>query len=459
MKINKFIKMKKLLGIMLLATIAWSCENVKEYKDPTDNIPPGKVTSVKVENLHGGAMITYTLPNDNDLLGVKAVYTLREEGQEHEAYSSAHRDTIILAGFPDTNEHTVNLYAIDLSKNLSEPTPVTVNPLTPPVELIRRSLRVNETFSGVHCEWENTLKEDIAVSLLYVDSIGELTLDDTYFSNASQGKYSFRGYENKPYAFRLEIRDRWLNYATPLDTVLTPMYERQIPGRDLGAQMWYLWGFDNRECLSRGDLYTTSGTNRDFTILFDNILFEAANWWHIGNDPFLAHYVPGWTDNTSYPYPAYFTVDMSREANYSRLKIYMRARVPLFSANTFTAFELWGTNNPKPLIEEQTDEDRLTNLRYWTDWEEINGTGEWRNDWVKLGDFSVNLPSGATLATHTTTAEDQEFIRNGWDFNIDPDKTNVPCRYLRFVLKRYNEIGRRPTTQMGELQFFGSLRD
>ena len=94
MMTEKFLKPKGLLSAILPTTIAWNCENDKDK--PSDTIPPGEVTAVKV----------------------------------YEVYSSAYRDTIIVNGFPDTNEHIVNLYAIDLSKNLSEP-------LTPPVDLIR----------------------------------------------------------------------------------------------------------------------------------------------------------------------------------------------------------------------------------------------------------------------------------------------------------------------------------
>ncbi|MDR2039003.1 MAG: DUF4959 domain-containing protein [Bacteroidales bacterium] len=458
------IQLRTLL-IVGLAALIWSCKDVKEWNDPTDDIPPGKVTNIKVENFHGGATITYELPDDKDLLAVKAVYSFHEGGKVYENFSSAiwdttnvfKRDTIVLVGYPDTTEHIVNLYTIDLSRNESEPEQVIVKPLLSPVDLVRKSLKVNPTFGGVYCSWENIMEENIAVSL-YVDSVGEMTLDDTYFSKAVKGGYTFRGFPSKEYSFRIEIRDRWLNYSIPLDTMLTPLYEQQIKGRDeLNIQQWYLWGFDNRECLSRGDNWGTAGSNRNFTILIDDVLFNASNWYHSGDDwGMLKHYVPGWTDNT-FGYPAYFSIDMGKPASYSRLKIYMRARTPLFSANIFTVFEVWGTNNPKALVPEQTDEDRLTNLKYWTSWEEVGGTDEWKNDWVQLGDYTLVLPSGATLTSDVITSEDEQFIRNGFDYEIDPDKTNIPCRYIRFVCKKSNFAGgKQQKNQMGELQFFGS---
>ena len=458
MKINKVVNVTGFISIILLMTIAWNCENVKDYTDPTDNIPPGKVTSVEVENLHGGAIITYTLPPDKDLLGVKAVYRLREDGKEYEAYSSAHRDTIILAGFPDTNEHIVSLYAIDLSRNVSEPVQVPIKPLTPPVDLIRKSLKVNETFGGLYCTWENIMEENIAVSL-YVDSIGEMTLDDTFFSKTSEGGYAFRGFPNKEYSFRIEIRDRWLNYAAPLDTVLTPMFEQQILGREEANVYWSLWGYNNLECLSRGDNYASLGSNRDFSVAFDGILRDETNWYWFGDDYCIKHYIPGWpsTDDT-YPSPAYWSIDLGREAVYSRFKMYIRVRANLYEVSFPIEFELWGTNSPKPLVNELTDEDRLTNLRYWTSWTEVDGTDAWKNDWIRLGDYNFSLPSGARYTTDVITAEDQEYIRNGYEYLIDLDKTNIPCRYVRFVLKKYSNLTtNRPMNQIGELQFFGAF--
>ena len=463
MKTSKFAKIIALISIFILTTIVWSCDDVKEYPIATDNIPPGKVTSVEVENLHGGAMITYTLPPDNDVMGVKAVYSFYEGGTEYEMFSSAFRDTIILAGYPDANEHIVNLYTLDNSRNLSEPVPVTIHPLTPPVDLIRQSLKLNETFGGVYLQWENIMEENIAISL-YVDSIGEMELDDTYFSNATNGSFSFRGFPNQTLAFKVEIRDRWMNYSLPLDTVLTPLFEQQIRGRnEAGMQMWNLWGVNNQECISRGDNWATIGGSPlvNFGMLFDDILYDAGNWWHLGDDSgFLKHFIPGWpSDDNTYAWPVYMSFDMGRSAVYSRFKAFARARNPDFSAPMFMAIELWGTDNPKPLVPELTDEDRLTNLRYWTSWPEAQGTDEWKNDWSLLGDFTVSLPSGATLSSDALTAEDIQFIRNGFDFEISPDKSNIPCRYLRFIIKRSNLIGGRPGTQMGELQFFGSYTD
>jgi hypothetical protein len=70
------------------------------------------VTNPQVENLNGGAKISYVLPADDDLFGVKAVYSLND-GKVRESFASASRDSIILESYGTTGQYTVTLYAID----------------------------------------------------------------------------------------------------------------------------------------------------------------------------------------------------------------------------------------------------------------------------------------------------------------------------------------------------------
>jgi hypothetical protein len=120
--------MKKLyfIPIIMLAVLMWKCAEPTDWHDATDNVPPGSVNNVKVENLPGGAIITYTLPSDNDVMGAKVVYSLSEEGESMERFAST--DSLELEDYGDTNEHQVTVYAIDKSGNVSAGTPVTIRP-------------------------------------------------------------------------------------------------------------------------------------------------------------------------------------------------------------------------------------------------------------------------------------------------------------------------------------------
>src|SRR3546814_7170925 len=83
----------QLFFAITIAGFLYGCSEPENWNDIPDGVPPGMVRDVKVVNLNGGAQITYELPIDNDLLGVKAMYSLAD-GEEKKAFSSAHRDTI-----------------------------------------------------------------------------------------------------------------------------------------------------------------------------------------------------------------------------------------------------------------------------------------------------------------------------------------------------------------------------
>ena len=70
--------MKKIALIVgCLCGFLVSCEfqNI-DWQPGTDSIAPGTVSNVSVENLPGGAKITYDLPDEKDLAFVEANYTI-----------------------------------------------------------------------------------------------------------------------------------------------------------------------------------------------------------------------------------------------------------------------------------------------------------------------------------------------------------------------------------------------
>jgi hypothetical protein len=434
----------------LLAGLLWNCTEVKDWSAPKDNIPPGAVTVVDVKNVNGGAIIRYTLPNDNDLMGVKAVYLFDEDDIQREAYASAFRDSIVLDGYADTNEHVVELYTVDKSGNMSSPVPVTVQPETPPIELIRRSLKVSPTFGGLYAAWENPLGKSMDIALYTIDSVGDRVLHERYYSGAVNGSYSFRDLEIREQPFHIELRDRWNHYALPLYTVMKPLFETQIVGRDeQNRDIWSLYGLNDGTNTYRGDGNKFLNTT-PFSALFDGVLYSG-QWWST-EVCMLQNYISG--GGTSYLYPVYFTIDMGKQSVYSRLAYYARNRSPEYSAWCWYEFEVWGTNNPKP-VTEIGDGSILDNLKYWTSWEAIEGTDAWKSDWIKLADCVIQFPSGTpNNVSSVTSAEDVAFVRNGFHFDVDPDKTNVPCRYIRFVVRKTNNGANY--LQATELMFWGA---
>ncbi|MGM0621997.1 MAG: DUF4959 domain-containing protein, partial [Bacteroidota bacterium] len=124
--------MKKLSIIYILIASALlfnACEEIEKEPLSSDSQPPQPISSTVVENEPGGATITYNLPDETDLLYVKAEYTL-SDGEQYETRSSIYLNSVKVEGYGDTNEHTVTLYTVDRGENVSDPVDVTIQPLT-----------------------------------------------------------------------------------------------------------------------------------------------------------------------------------------------------------------------------------------------------------------------------------------------------------------------------------------
>jgi hypothetical protein len=451
-QINVFKQMKKITCFLIgmFAMFLWSCEEVKDWHDPTDSVPPGALSNVTVKNINGGAWIYYSLPSDNDLLGVRAEYAFEEGEEIRSVFSSAFNDSILIEGYVSTNEHPVTLYVIDKSRNESLPVQTTIKPEVPPVELIRNSMKLYTTFGGIYSEWTNESETDVAIGVYIKDSIGDYVLHDIYYTKAINGTYTFRNMISEEQDFRVEIRDKWEHYATPLDTVMKPLFEEEIYGRDpvTLVGIWQRFGANDGTCIYRGDISRANiESGRDFWLIYDGVTFQNSTWWVSASD---------------YPYfPYYFTIDMGRKASYSRLKYWMRSRSPYYSATIIASFELWGTNDPKAIntIGDGSQED---NLKYWTQWPEVGGTDECKNDWVKLADCIIQFPSGADPYTVSSssilTQEDKDFIAEGFGFDIDPTRTSEAFKYLRFVVRATN-AGGDTNAQITELKFWGAYAE
>jgi hypothetical protein len=455
--------------------VFFSCEAPEQWHEAKDTVAPGDVKMVRVENINGGARILYTLPTDNDLLGAKVCYSLTEGGGELERYCSAHFDgfdtegygevdTLEIEGYGHTGKRTVTVFAVDKSENLSKGITVEIEPDVPAIDMMRSTLVTSSTFGGVKTEWKNKMGKDMAISLYTPDSItGEPILFDTYFSNDSVGKYVFRSFESVPTNFHIEMKDRWDNYSEPLDTTITPLFEERIWGKIDNVNIWSHLGLDDDTWADRGDLNNKPllwVVNAYTWILWDNVVRPNNNqgnppgWAYHGWSFTMADWIPGSTSPTSWP--LYLTIDMGRKSILSRFNFTNRLRDPTYSADIPIDFEIWGTNDPKPV----TPGDRIGNLNYWTSWSEVEGTNAWQNDWVKLANCKLVLSSGESKyrAGMALSADDVErsTTERGWDFDMDEGVT-MPFRYIRFVIKDTNTGAKM--FSLVEFRFWGAYSD
>jgi hypothetical protein len=216
---------------------------------------------------------------------------------------------------------------------------------------------------------------------------------------------------------------------------------------------WSQYGLIDGTWKYRGDMGITD-SDKPFTVAFDGVLFADGNGRYWQTVSYISYFLPDAPTATYADGSMYFTIDMGRNASYSRMRYFMRARNPLYSGPAMTKFTIWGTNNPKA-INEIGDGSQLANLKYWTNWSDVGGTEAWKNDWEKIADCNLVLPSGVISNVNTSilTSEDLDFIRAGFNFEMDPSMSLKPFRYLRFDTTESNN---GMFVQMCEIEFWGA---
>ena len=155
--------MKQLTVILsILICLGYGCSEEPIGQTPTDGIAPGILTNVEVESRPGGALIKYDLPDDEDLLCVKAIFQLKN-GQMSEEKASVYASSLEIMGFGDTLQRTVQLVTMDRSYNESQPVSVTVQPQSPPFVAVQKSLKLKDAFGGIDVSMENPSKANIII--------------------------------------------------------------------------------------------------------------------------------------------------------------------------------------------------------------------------------------------------------------------------------------------------------
>jgi hypothetical protein len=357
----------------MLFVLFFGCQEEQRPEIIMDTVPPSPVTDVQVRNIPGGAVLKYQLPDDEDLLYVKAVYSLKEGDHQAEVRASLYNDSLVINGFGNEDEREVKVVAVDRSTNESTPETVTVKPLEPPVLTVRKTLRMASDFGGIHINWENLNRAEISVVLEMKDHNGEYVPYETFYSSVVEGDIASRGMDTVPYDFRVYVQDRWENQSPPLDTTLTPMFEMKFDRTKFRA------------------LYLTGD--------------EPAAWGWVLPRLFDGNVNTGFHTETTYgTWPQWASFDMGVKGKISRIKVWQRPEDAwLYAHNNLKRFEIWGTND-------------------------VNNYNEW-SVWTKLMTCVSIKPSGLPLGQLSN--EDREFARAGEEFTCSIDAP--ACRYMRLV--------------------------
>lgn len=378
-------------------TLLVSCEMEERGQYPIDDNSPGQVRNVQVENFPGGATIQYSIPEDEDLLYVKAIYE-RMNGEIVEQKASAYANSLEIEGIGKSREIKVQLISGDRSQNESEPVEVIARPLDAPIFNILDSIKITSDFGGIRLSWQNDTEADIVITVSTIDELGEWADVESFYTKVAAGSGAVRGFESQERLFGVTVRDRWGNVTDTLKDSYTPLYEEKIDP-DAGFRRWNPPGID----------YSHYADAYSIEKLWDN-----------NPSTFYLVRAPG--------IPYSLTFDMGQTVKFSRIKQYQRLHTPTYAytGQNVESFELWGADSDQGLNDDLS------------------------SGWVKLGEFNVDKPSGLPLGE--LTDEDISVAQSGHDFNIDPNAPAV--RYIRYVItKNWSSSN---INAIAELQFWGS---
>lgn len=370
--------MKKIYIILTVCLffIVNACDEKKLEPITASMGKPAQVTDIQVKTVPGGAIISYKIPNVEDILGVKVIYKLGS-GKTYEASSSFYENKLEILGYNDTLSHEVELYTYNRAQELSDPVKVTFTPLESPLSKVIKTMNIISDFGGAQFNWENEYNAPLAFEFLAQDSLGNLQTMKIVTSEADSARQSLRGYDPEPRIFAAVVRDYWDNRSDtiypPGGTVL-PLYEERLDKTKMTIMKL--------------------ANDQNFT-----------NWE--GMDSYLIdddHDTFGHSPNSSLPAP--FTIDLGVLAKLSRIVIFPR----YFDSKYF----IWG------------------NIKTFTVYGKVDKpsqSGDW-NEWTKIMDCEVKKPSGSPYGTDTD--EDLAAGEAGYEFVFD--LSQEPLHYLRIVV-------------------------
>lgn len=368
---------KYFILIMTCSMLYCSCsEENNRVPISDDPVVPGQVSNVQTEALPGAVKLTYNLPTSQNLSYIKAECLIN--GELRQVKASSNTNTLIIDGFADESDYTVNLYSVSRSERVSDPVTVQVKPLTPPFQEVFNNIRLIEDWGGVSAVFENPNEAELAITIIDMDENGFWSEGETFYTKMKQGSVAVRGFDAVEKTFGVYIRDRWNNSTDTLKVNLTPRFEKLLDKSKFRAM-----SFPN-----------------DAPLLIRNFVKLEFMW--DGEAPqsesgncMATNYA------TSSTWPQHVTFDLGVEEGVFISRFNLSARPPYFGSHQMKRFEIWGSMDPDP-------------------------DGSWES-WTRLLEGEVIKPSG--LPVGELSDEDRQQCENGWDFSFPVE--NPPVRYIR----------------------------
>ena len=381
-------KLTFLLLLTTIFTLACKEDNINKPYGPNDGRAPGKVTPIAYLRTPGGANISFKAPPDEDLLYVKARYTL-STGQPMEARVSAYTSQITVEGFGDTLAKEITFTAVDRMNNEGLAETYSIIPGEPSYIKAFSSVSMSTTFGGIFITMNNPDKGNIIAELTTSDSLGNQYIAHTEYTSRDQIGFAVRGFNTDLRRFGISVRDPWGNRSGTEYIEIEPLFEKELD------------------------------RNKYAELIMDNDV--ALNLWGCS----LSKMWNGKTDwGTHYsemvhsvdivePWPAWFTFDLGVNAKLSRLKYWQRLDDQLLYTHG--------------------------NIREWEVYGRLDrpADGSW-DGWTLLMLCESIKPSGMPLGIESFDEEDKEYAMAGEEF-LFPAEAPI-SRYIRIkVLRNWSD--------------------
>jgi hypothetical protein len=394
---KKQINKIALLSFFILATII-ACSN----NDDIDTIAPGSISNITITPTNGGGIIKYSLPSDDDILYVKAVYT-NSQGEQVFRVSSKHNSSIEINGLNQSEPVNVKLYVIDLNENISEAVEIDFTPLKSFIFLVQESIQINPDLGGVKISWNNIASKTVFVYVHIVENATESVR--ILSSNNAQESIFIRGLASKELTFSTKVEDFDKN-ITELEEKgkYTPLFEEKIDKST--------WTLVSGQSIN-GNAYEGKTVNF-WDDVVDTVETDADNSYFI---------ITRDNNGGSLNFPLDIVIDFNKNVKIQRFKVWQRA--------------FW-YNGGGVTYHYQEENIKSFNLYSSTD----------AQTWNLLGQFDIGDPRDASGNIPTTAF--QEAI-DGHDFSLP--NTSEAFRYLKMEIT--SNYGSTSITVGSEITLFG----
>ena len=213
---------KAVLFLLFIFVTIISCSE----NENIDTTPPGILSNISVMPTNGGGIISYTLPSDDDILYVKAVYT-NSQGEEVFRVSSKHNTSVEVNGLSQLTPVSVKLFVVDMNENISETIAIDFTPLKSFIFFVQESIQITPDLGGVKITWENIASKTVFVYVHILEGADETIR--ILSSNNAQESIFIRGLAPSEITISTKVEDFDGN-ITELEEKgkYTPLFEEKI---------------------------------------------------------------------------------------------------------------------------------------------------------------------------------------------------------------------------------------